>query len=189
MPRPKEPQGSPDDTALSRSRRAGSISSLTPAKTVVDGFVAVCIALGFWLQPGVREYGAIAGDDLRPCVIGNLFAPTERCYLKRYRGHQQPAHHPSRRQPNSMDYSSGERRRADGLGPLCPASLYLAIHTSGRGRLMVFDDIGNATTSALQATKGQFIPPLAGWEPSRTAAPTCAKPLLHSRTFSIGAAS
>src|SRR5438477_11916246 len=65
-----------------------SISSLDlVAKTVVDGFVA-----GMHRSPDVgflqefAEYRAYSeGDDLRH-VDWNVFARTDRCYLKRYRG-------------------------------------------------------------------------------------------------------
>ena len=57
------------------------------AKTVVDGFVAGLHRspdFGFSLE--FAEYRAYTpGDDLRH-VDWNLFARTERCYLKRYRG-------------------------------------------------------------------------------------------------------
>src|SRR5437016_7762186 len=56
------------------------------AKTVVDGFVAgLHRSPDFGFSQEFAEYRAyVPGDDLRH-VDWNLFARTERCYLKRYR--------------------------------------------------------------------------------------------------------
>src|SRR6266540_3630309 len=65
-----------------------SISSLDlVAKTVVDGFVAgLHRSPDFGFSQEFAEYRAYAeGDDLRH-VDWNVFARTERAYLKRYRG-------------------------------------------------------------------------------------------------------
>src|SRR5437764_11605688 len=57
------------------------------AKTVVDGFVAgLHRSPDFGFSQEFAEYRAYAeGDDLRH-VDWNVFARTDRCYLKRYRG-------------------------------------------------------------------------------------------------------
>ena len=65
-----------------------SISGLDlVAKTVVDGFVAgLHRSPDFGFSQEFAEYRAYTqGDDLRH-VDWNVFARTERCYLKRYRG-------------------------------------------------------------------------------------------------------
>src|SRR3981081_4012118 len=65
-----------------------SISSLDlVAKTVVDGFVAgMHRSPDFGFSQEFAEYRAYSeGDDLRH-VDWNVFARTERAYLKRYRG-------------------------------------------------------------------------------------------------------
>ncbi len=65
-----------------------SISGLDlVAKTVVDGFVAgLHRSPDFGFSQEFAEYRAYSqGDDLRH-VDWNVFARTERCYLKRYRG-------------------------------------------------------------------------------------------------------
>src|SRR3981081_795253 len=65
-----------------------SISSLDlVAKTVVDGFVAgMHRSPDFGFSQEFAEYRAYTeGDDLRH-VDWNVFARTERAYLKRYRG-------------------------------------------------------------------------------------------------------
>src|SRR5687767_6923264 len=57
------------------------------AKTVVDGFVAgLHRSPDFGFSQEFAEYRPYSlGDDLR-YVDWNVFARTERCYLKRYRG-------------------------------------------------------------------------------------------------------
>ena len=57
------------------------------AKTVVDGFVAgLHRSPDFGFSQEFAEYRAYAeGDDLRH-VDWNVFARTDRCFLKRYRG-------------------------------------------------------------------------------------------------------
>jgi hypothetical protein len=72
------------------------------AKTVVDGFVAgLHRSPEFGFSQEFAEYRAYTpGDDLRH-VDWNLFARTERCYLKRYRGETKP-----RIEPKSMPISN-----------------------------------------------------------------------------------
>src|SRR5919199_3325770 len=57
------------------------------AKTVVDGFVAgLHRSPDYGFSQEFAEYRAYSpGDDLRH-VDWNVFARTDRCYLKRYRG-------------------------------------------------------------------------------------------------------
>src|SRR6476659_5796815 len=65
-----------------------SISGLElVAKTVVDGFVSgLHRSPDFGFSQEFAEYRAYSeGDDLRH-VDWNVFARTDRCYLKRYRG-------------------------------------------------------------------------------------------------------
>ena len=74
---------------------ASSIRPLSPpspgldlvAKTVVDGFVAgLHRSPDFGFSQEFAEYRAYSqGDDLRH-VDWNVFARTDRCFLKRYRG-------------------------------------------------------------------------------------------------------
>ena len=78
------------------------------AKTVVDGFVSGLHRspeFGFSLE--FAEYRAYTpGDDLRH-VDWNLFARTERCYLKRYRGETNTQLTVLLDASNSMKYASG----------------------------------------------------------------------------------
>ena len=83
------PDGSePCCSASSTPPTLASISGLDlVAKTVVDGFVAgLHRSPDFGFTQEFAEYRAYTqGDDLRH-VDWNVFARTERCYLKRYRG-------------------------------------------------------------------------------------------------------
>src|SRR5256886_10929956 len=78
------------------------------ARTVVDGLVAGLHRspdFGFSLE--FAEYRAYSpGDDLRH-VDWNLFARTERCYLKRYRGDTNSQLTVLLDASNSMKYASG----------------------------------------------------------------------------------
>ena len=97
-----------------------SISSLDlVARTVVDGFVAgLHRSPDFGFSQEFAEYRAYApGDDLRH-VDWNLFARTERCYLKRYRGETNSQLTILLDASNSMDYTSA-RGQQDGLCALC----------------------------------------------------------------------
>ena len=91
-----------------------SISSLDLlAKTVVDGFVAgLHRSPDFGFSQEFAEYRAYTpGDDLRH-VDWNLFARTERCYLKRYRGETNSQLTILLDASNSMDYTVGPAGRA-----------------------------------------------------------------------------
>src|ERR1700732_3014607 len=119
------------------------ISSLDlVAKTVVDGFVAGLHRspdFGFSLE--FAEYRAYSpGDDLRH-VDWNLFARTERCYLKRYRGETNSQLTVLLDASNSMLYTSGPPKKME-YDPSPAASLfYLASHNQrDAAGLIVLDD-------------------------------------------------
>ena len=108
-----------------------SISSLDLlARTVVDGFVAgLHRSPDFGFSQEFAEYRAYTpGDDLRH-VDWNLFARTERCYLKRYRGDTNSQLTILLDASNSMDYtSSPSQAKQDGLCPLCRRLAFLSRH-------------------------------------------------------------
>src|ERR1700760_2798267 len=92
------------------------ISSLDlVAKTVVDGFVAgLHRSPDFGFSQEFTEYRAYTpGDDVRH-VDWNLFARTERCYLKRYRGETNSQLTVLLDASNSMEYTSGSPKHANG---------------------------------------------------------------------------
>lgn len=120
-----------------------SISSLELlAKTVVDGFVAgLHRSPDFGFSQEFAEYRAYTpGDDLRH-VDWNLFARTERCYLKRYRGETNSALTILLDASNSMQYTSGPPIKIDYARFVAAALFYLAVHGQrDAAGLIVFDD-------------------------------------------------
>jgi len=164
-----------------------SISSLDLlAKTVVDGFVAgLHRSPDFGFSQEFAEYRAYTpGDDLRH-VDWNLFARTERCYLKRYRGETNSQLTILLDASNSMNYTSGQ----PGFGPptkmdysryLAASLFYLAIHNQrDAAGLIVFDD--EVRDYIRPSTRqGQMHRLLSGLERAEPVARTnLAKPLAH----------
>src|SRR6202140_5748139 len=120
-----------------------SISTLDLlAKTVVDGFVAgLHRSPDFGFSQEFAEYRAyVPGDDLRH-VDWNLFARTERCYLKRYRGETNSQLVVLLDASNSMEYTSGPPKKMD-YARFVAASLFsLALHNQrDAAGLIVFDE-------------------------------------------------
>ena len=161
-----------------------SISSLDLlAKTVVDGFVAgLHRSPDFGFSQEFAEYRAYApGDDLRH-VDWNLFARTERCYLKRYLGDTNSQLTVLLDASNSMEYSSAPARpKKMDYARFAAASLfYLAIHNQrDAAGLIVFDDeVRNYIRPSTR--QGQLPRLLAGLEQAEPRARTdFTKPLLH----------
>src|ERR1700674_3850966 len=87
----------------------GGISTLDLlAKTVVDGFVAgLHRSPDFGISQECAEHRAYPPGDALHHVDWNLFARTERSYLKRYRGETNSQLTVLRDASNSMLYSSG----------------------------------------------------------------------------------
>src|SRR6202045_1788458 len=127
---------------LSPEVLAGISSLDLLARTVVDGFVSgLHRSPDFGFSQEFAEYRAYApGDDLRH-VDWNLYARTERCYLKRYRGETNSQLTVLLDASNSMRYTSGPPAKMD-YAPFIAASLfYLAFHNQrDAGGLIVFDD-------------------------------------------------
>ena len=112
------------------------------AKTVVDGFVAgLHRSPDFGFSQEFEEYRAYTpGDDLRH-VDWNLFARTERCYLKRYRGETNSQLTILLDASNSMQFSSGPPMKMDYARFIAAALFYLAIRNQrDAAGLIVFDD-------------------------------------------------
>src|SRR5271154_3889700 len=120
-----------------------SISSLDLlARTVVDGFVAgLHRSPDFGFSQEFAEYRAYTpGDDLRH-VDWNLFARTERCYLKRYRGETNSQLTILLDASNSMNYSSHAVSKMNYARYAAASLFYLAIHNQrDPAGLIVFDD-------------------------------------------------
>lgn len=112
------------------------------AKTVVDGFVAgLHRSPDFGFSQEFAEYRAyVPGDDLRH-VDWNLFARTERCYLKRYRGETNSQLVVLLDASNSMQYTSGPPNKMDYARFIAASLFYLAIRNQrDAAGLIVFDD-------------------------------------------------
>jgi uncharacterized protein (DUF58 family) len=112
------------------------------AKKVVDGFVAgLHRSPDFGFSQEFAEYRAyVPGDDLRH-VDWNLFARTERCYLKRYRGETNSQLVVLLDASNSMQYTSGPPKKMDYARFIAASLFYLAIRNQrDAAGLIVFDD-------------------------------------------------
>jgi uncharacterized protein (DUF58 family) len=161
------------------------------AKTVVDGFVA---GLHRSPQSGFSqeftEYRAYTpGDDLRH-VDWNLYARTERCYLKRYRGETNSQLTILLDASNSMQYTSGQPAKQsppakiDYARYIAASLFYLAIRNQrDAAGLIVFDD--DVREYIRPSTRpGQLARLFAGLERAEPRARTdFAKPLRHFQNF------
>ena len=107
------------------------------AKTVVDGFVAgLHRSPDFGFSQEFAEYRAYTpGDDLRH-VDWNLYARTERCYLKRYRGETNSQLTDSARCQQLHAIHLGPAHEKDGLRALYRCLAFLSRHpqSARRGR-------------------------------------------------------
>jgi uncharacterized protein (DUF58 family) len=155
------------------------------AKTVVDGFVAgLHRSPDFGFSQEFAEYRAYTpGDDLRH-VDWNLFARTERCYLKRYRGETNSQLTILLDASNSMNYSSHGLSKIDYARYTAASLFYLAIHNQrDPAGLLVFDDeVRNYIRPSTR--QGQLHRLLSGLEQAEPRARTdFTKPLLHLQEF------
>src|SRR6266852_1388095 len=100
------------------------------AKTVVDGFVAgLHRSPDFGFSQEFAEYRAYTpGDDLRH-VDWNVFARTERAYLKRYRGETNSQLTVLLDASNSMQFTSHAVTKMDYARYIAASLFYLAIRT------------------------------------------------------------
>src|SRR6202035_4349900 len=165
-----------------------SISSLDLlARTVVDGFVAgLHRSPDFGFSSEFAEYRAYTpGDDLRH-IDWNLFARTERCYLKRYRGDTNSQLTILLDASNSMDYTSSQARpsKMDYTRFAAASLFYLAIHNQrDAAGLIVFDDeVRNYIRPSTR--QGQLARLLSGLERAEPRARTdFGKPMRHFQEF------
>src|SRR6201986_585026 len=112
------------------------------AKTVVDGFVAgLHRSPDFGFSQEFAEYRAYTpGDDLRH-VDWNVFARTERSYLKRYRGETNSVLTILLDASNSMQFGSQTVDKMDSTRYLGVSLCYLALHNQrDAAGLITFDD-------------------------------------------------
>lgn len=155
------------------------------AKTVVDGFVAgLHRSPDFGFSQEFAEYRAYSpGDDLRH-VDWNVFARTERCYLKRYRGETNSLLTVLLDASNSMNYTSHGVTKMDYARFISASLFYLAIKDQrDAAGLIVFDDeVRNYIRPSTR--QGQLYRLLSGLELAEPRARTdFAKPLDHFQQF------
>lgn len=155
------------------------------AKTVVDGFVAgLHRSPDFGFSQEFAEYRAYTpGDDLRH-VDWNLFARTERCYLKRYRGETNSQVTVLLDASNSMQYTSGPPAKIDYARFIAASLFYLAIRNQrDAAGLIIFDDEVRETIRP-STRPGQLARLFAGLERAEPRARTdYGKPLRHFQNF------
>jgi uncharacterized protein (DUF58 family) len=155
------------------------------AKTVVDGFVAgLHRSPDFGFSQEFAEYRAYTpGDDLRH-VDWNVFARTERAYLKRYRGETNSLLTVLLDASNSMNYKSHSVNKMDYSRYIAASLFYLAIKDQrDAAGLIVFDDeVRNYIRPSTR--QGQLQRLLAGLELAEPRARTdFTKPLHHFQEF------
>jgi uncharacterized protein (DUF58 family) len=154
------------------------------AKTVVDGFVAgLHRSPDFGFSQEFAEYRAYTpGDDLRH-VDWNLFARTERCYLKRYRGETNSQLTLLLDSSASMGYSSHGITKLDYGRFLAVSLAYLANQQRDAAGVIIFaDDVVNYVQPSTR--QGQFMRVAHAIEKAEIGTRTdFAKPFLHFQQF------
>jgi uncharacterized protein (DUF58 family) len=163
-----------------------SISSLDlVAKTVVDGFVAgLHRSPDFGFSQEFAEYRAYnPGDDLRN-IDWNVYARSERLYLKRFRGETNSFLTVLLDASNSMQFGSHGVNKMDYARYLAASLFYLAIHCQrDAAGLITFDDeIRNYIRPSTR--QGQLHRLMAGLEQAEARARTdFAKPMRYFQEF------
>ena len=155
------------------------------AKTVVDGFIAgLHRSPNFGFSQEFAEYRAYApGDDLRH-IDWNVFARTERAYLKRYRGETNTLLTVLLDASNSMKFSSHRVSKMDYARYTAAALFYLTTQSQrDAAGLIVFDDeLRNYIRPSNR--QGQLHRLLSGLELAEPGARTdFTKPLAHFLEF------
>jgi uncharacterized protein (DUF58 family) len=155
------------------------------AKTVVDGFIAgLHRSPNFGFSQEFAEYRAYTpGDDLRH-IDWNVYARSERAYLKRYRGETNTLLTVLLDASNSMKYTSHRVNKMDYARFTAAALFYLTTQTQrDAAGLIVFDDeLRNYIRPSNR--QGQLYRLLSGLEHAEPRARTdYAKPLAHFQEF------
>jgi uncharacterized protein (DUF58 family) len=156
------------------------------AKTVVDGFVAgLHRSPDFGFSQEFAEYRAYTpGDDLRH-VDWNVFARTERAYLKRYRGETNCQLTMMLDTSASMGYSSHGTTKLDYSRYLTVSLAYLANQQRDAAGIIIFDDdVRNYVRPSTR--QGQFMRVAHAVEKAQLGTRTdFAKPFIHFQQFHI----
>ncbi|HKX00724.1 MAG TPA: DUF58 domain-containing protein [Bryobacteraceae bacterium] len=154
------------------------------AKTVVDGFVAgLHRSPDFGFSQEFAEYRAYTpGDDLRH-IDWNVFARTERCYLKRYRGETNTQLLILLDASASMAFGKAPVNKLDYARFVAASLCYLANEQRDAAGLIVFDaDVANYVAPSTR--QGQLFRLLHAIEKAEPGTRTdFAKPLVHCQNF------
>jgi uncharacterized protein (DUF58 family) len=162
-----------------------SISGLDlVAKTVVDGFVnGLHRSPDFGFSQEFAEYRAYSpGDDLRH-VDWNVFARTDRCYLKRYRGETNSQLLVLLDTSASMAFGSKEVHKLDFARFVAASLCYLANVQRDAAGLIVFDEevVSYVAPSTRQGQLFRLLHAIEKAEPgTRT---DFAKPFFHFQNY------
>jgi uncharacterized protein (DUF58 family) len=154
------------------------------AKTVVQGFISgLHRSPDFGFSQEFAEYRAYTqGDDLRH-VDWNVFARTERCYLKRYRGETNTQLMVLLDASASMGYASQSVTKLDYARYLAASLCYLANQQRDVAGLIVFDDEVRDYV-APSSRHGQIFRLLHAIEKAESGSRTdFAKPFIHFQQF------
>ncbi|MCP5111477.1 MAG: DUF58 domain-containing protein [bacterium] len=156
------------------------------AKTVVDGFVAgLHRSPDFGFSQEFAEYQAYTpGDDLRH-VDWNVFARTERCYLKRYHGETNSQLTLLLDVSSSMNYGSGAITKVNYARFLAASLFHLASKQRDAAGLIVFDaDVRNyVKPSTRQGQLHRLLHAIELAEPAEGVLEDFAKPFVHFQEF------
>ena len=154
------------------------------AKTVVDGFVAgMHRSPDFGFSQEFAEYRAyVEGDDLRH-VDWNVFARTERAYLKKYRGETNTQLTLLLDASASMGYGSHNVNKIDYARYLAASLAYMSNQQrDGTGIVVFDDDVQNYIPPS--GRQGQFARVLHAIEQAKLGKRTnFAKPFIHTQNF------
>jgi uncharacterized protein (DUF58 family) len=155
------------------------------AKTVVDGFVAgLHRSPDFGFSHEFAEYRAYSpGDDLRN-IDWNVYARSERMFLKRYRGETNSWLTILLDASNSMQFGSHGVNKMDYARYLAASLFYLALHgqRDAAGLITFDDEIRNYIRPSTR--QGQLHRLLAGLEQAEARARTdFAKPMRYFQEF------
>src|SRR4051794_22058538 len=154
------------------------------ARTVVDGFVAgLHRSPDFGFSQEFAEYRAYSeGDDLRH-VDWNVFARTERAYLKRYRGETNTQLTILLDVSASMTYSSHRVNKLDYTRYLAASIAYLSNQQRDAAGIVIFDDEIRQYVPP-SSRQGQFMRILHAIDIAEPGSRTdYEKPFLHCRNF------
>jgi uncharacterized protein (DUF58 family) len=163
----------------------GSISGLElVARTVVDGFISgMHRSPDFGFSQEFAEYRAYSeGDDLRH-VDWNVFARTDRCFLKRYEGETNSQLLILLDTSASMGYGSTKVTKLDYARFVAASLVYMANGQRDATGLIVFDDdVKNYVAPSTR--QGQMFRLLHAIEKAEPGTHTdFTKPFVHFRNF------